>query len=92
MLLFAVTVMEKVRALPKKDLINLGLAILVLIVAVIIIKQAARMNKFILFAIILVTMVVISFTWVYQRNEPRFLTPLIDQIAPFFPSAPTTHW
>lgn len=92
MLVFAVSVMEKLQALPRKNLINFGLAVLVLIVAVIIIKQAARMNKFILFTIILVTLFIISFTWVYQRNEPKFLTPLIDEIAPFFPSRPKTHW
>lgn len=92
MLLFAVGVMEKLQALPRKNLVNLGLAILVLIVAVIIIKQAARMNRFILFTIILVTLFVVAFTWVYQRNEPKFLTPFVDAIAPFFPSRPKSHW
>jgi hypothetical protein len=27
-------------------------------------------------------------TWTYQRNEPKFLSPLIDTLAQFFPSAP----
>ena len=92
MLLFAVSVMQKLHALPRKDLSNLGLAILVILVVVIIIKQAARMNRFIMFTIILVTCFVIVFSWVYQRNEPKFLTPVIDQIAPFFPEAPKSHW
>jgi hypothetical protein len=47
---------------------------------------AARMNKFVLFAIIAVTVLVVGITWVYERNEPKFLTPLIDTIAPFFPA------
>jgi len=88
MVLLAVNVMEKLRHLPRKDLANLGLVVLVLIVAILIIKQAAKMNRFLLFMIILVTTIVVGFTWVYQRNEPKFLTPLVDGIAPFFPHRP----
>lgn len=92
MLVLAVSVMAKLEAIPRKNLMNLGLAALVLIVAVILIKQAARMNRFVLFAMVLVTVMVVCFTWVYQRNEPKFLTPLVNEIAPFFPSKPTAHW
>jgi MFS superfamily sulfate permease-like transporter len=88
MVLLAVNVMEKLRHLPRKDLANLGLVVLVLIVAILIIKQAAKMNRFLLFMIILVTTIVVGFTWVYQRSEPKFLTPLVDGIAPFFPHRP----
>jgi len=85
MLVFCISAIEKVRNLPTKDLANLGLIVLILIVAIFIIKQAAKMNRFVLGMIILVTMMVVCFTWVYQRNEPKMLTPLIDGIAPFFP-------
>jgi len=30
---------------------------------------------------------VVFFSWVYNRNEPKFLTPIVEKIAPFFPSA-----
>ncbi|MFA5057246.1 MAG: hypothetical protein WC485_03970 [Opitutaceae bacterium] len=88
MLILADSVMEKLRHLPRHEVVNLGLIILVLIVAVIVIKRAAKMNKLVLGMIILVTIVVVGFTWVYERNEPKFLTPLINQIAPFFPQQP----
>jgi hypothetical protein len=29
----------------------------------------------------------IFFNWIYHRNEPKFLTPLVNRIAPFFPAA-----
>ena len=45
------------------------------------------MNKFVLFAVIVVVVMVVGFTWVYERNEPKFMTPFIDSIAPFFPTA-----
>jgi len=92
MLFLAVTALARLQNLPRKNLVNLGLGILVIIVAVIVIKEAARMNKFILATIIGLTLLVVCFSWVYQRNEPKFLTPLVDEIAPFFPSAPTSHW
>ena len=94
MLLLAVSVMEKLRHLPRKSLINLGLGVLVLVVAVFLFKQARKMNRFVLFGVILVMVVVFCFNWVYYRNEPKFLTPVVDYIAPFFPSAPKQkdHW
>jgi len=27
------------------------------------------------------------FNWIYHRSEPKFLTPFVDRIAPFFPTA-----
>jgi EamA domain-containing membrane protein RarD len=88
MLFFAVSALSKLHNLPRKNLVNLGLAVLVIIVAVVLIKEAARMNRFVLFMIILVTVMVVGFSWVYERNEPKFLSPVIDQIAPFLPSRP----
>ncbi len=92
MLVLAVSVMARLEAIPRKNLINFGLAILVLIVAIIVIKQAAKMNRVLLLAMVIGTVVVVCCTWVYQRNEPKFLTPLVNEIAPFFPSRPTAHW
>ena len=34
-----------------------------------------------------VTVTVVGFHWIYNRQEPKFLTPLVDKIAPFLPSA-----
>jgi membrane-bound ClpP family serine protease len=88
MLVLAVTVLEKIRHLPRKDLVNVGLFILVLIVAIVLIKASAKMNKWLLFGILFVTTIVVGLMWVYERNEPAFLKPVIDEIAPFFPQKP----
>ena len=94
MLLFAISVIEKIKQIPRKNLINLGLLLLLILVIALIVRQARKMNKFILMAIIFVTGTVFCFNWIYQRNEPKFLTPFVDLIAPFFPSAPSKkdHW
>jgi MFS superfamily sulfate permease-like transporter len=88
MLSFAVSAVEKLHRVPRQNLINLGLGLLVLVVVIALIKVAARMNKFVLFAIIFVLVLVVGFTWIYERNEPKFLTPLIDSLAPYFPQRP----
>jgi MFS superfamily sulfate permease-like transporter len=86
MLYFAVSAIEKIQHLPKKNLINLGLAALLVLVVIVLIKLAARMNKFLLGMIILVTFLVLMLTWVHERNEPKFLTPFINTIAPYVPN------
>ena len=43
--------------------------------------------KIIAAVIVFVVCTVVFFSWVYNRNEPPFMTPLVQRIAPFFPSA-----
>lgn len=86
MLYFAISAIEKIRHLPKKNLVNLGLATLLVLVVIVLFKVAARMNKFVLGIIILVTLMVLMLTWVHERNEPKFLSPIIDAIAPYVPN------
>ena len=56
------------------------------VVGVIVLRKIARMNKVVLAVIVFVVVVIMGFSWVYERNEPAFLTPLVEKIAPFFPS------
>ncbi len=46
-----------------------------------------RMNKIVAGVIVFVVVTVVFFSWVYNRNEPKFMTPIVEKIAPFFPSA-----
>jgi MFS superfamily sulfate permease-like transporter len=86
MLYFALSAVDKIQHLPKKNLVNLGLAALLVVVVVVLIKLAARMNKFVLGIIIMVTLMVLMLTWVHERNEPKILSPIIDAIAPYVPN------
>jgi MFS superfamily sulfate permease-like transporter len=88
MLYLAVSAVEKLHRVPRQNLINLGLALLVLVVVISLVKVAARMNKFVLFAVIVVLVMVVGFTWVYERNEPKFLSPFIESLTPYFPTRP----
>ncbi len=87
MLLFAVSALEKVANVPGKIWLNLGIALLIFMGVVYVAKQAAQVNKIWLAIIVFVVLTLVGFHWIYSRNEPKFLTPLVDKIAPFFPSA-----
>lgn len=86
MLFLAASALEKAAQLPKSFWVNVVMAIAGLIIGVLLFQHAARMNKLLLSLIIFLLITVVGFQWIYERNEPRFLTPAVNQIAPFFPS------
>ena len=87
MLLFAVTAIEKMKTLPPAVWLKIFIAVAALVIGVFVFRKVMRMNKVIAGVIVFVVCTVVFFSWVYNRNEPAFLTPLMNRIAPFFPSA-----
>lgn len=87
MLLLAATALEKMQAVPMKVWGNVALFILIFFVAIVVIRKAAEMNKVLLSVIIFVVVSIVGLNWIYARNEPKFLTPIVEKIAAFFPSA-----
>ncbi len=88
MLLFAATALEKIKDVPPMFWVKVAAALVGFIVAVILIQKVWQMNKLVLALIIFVVGGVLSFSWVYKRNEPAFMTWLIEPIANsgFFPT------
>jgi hypothetical protein len=43
-------------------------------------------NKIYLTIVVGVIVAVIFFNWVYNRTEPKWLTPVVDKLAHFFPT------
>ncbi len=87
MLLLALSALEKMKTLPPDVWLKIGVAVGGFIVAILVFRRVMKMNKIIAGVIVFVVGTVVFFSWVYNRNEPKFLTPLVDRIAPFFPSA-----
>ena len=87
MLLFAVTALEKLKTLPPDVWLKIGVVVGGFIIAILVFRRVMKMNKIIAGVIVFVVMTVVFFSWVYNRNEPKFLTPLVERVAPFFPSA-----
>jgi TctA family transporter len=88
MLLFAATALEKVKAVPPMFWVKVAVVLLAIVVGYFLIQRAARMNKFIIAMIVFVVGGVFFFTWIYERNEPKWMTPIIEPIASsgFFPT------
>ncbi len=87
MLLLAITAFEQLQTLPNDVWLKIIIAIGGFVIAILVFRRVMKMNKIIASIIVFVVSTVVFFSWVYNRNEPKFLTPLVDRIAPFFPSA-----
>ena len=87
MLLLAVTAVEKLKTLPPDVWLKIGIGVAVFVAAIFLFRKVMKMNKIIGGIIAFVVCTVVFFSWVYNRNEPKFLTPIVEKIAPFFPSA-----
>lgn len=87
MILLAVTAVEKMKTLKPEVWLKIGIAVVGFLLAVLLFRRIMRMNKIIAGVVVFVGVSVLFFSWVYNRNEPRFMTPIVEKIAPFFPSA-----
>lgn len=86
MLWLALTTLEKLQQVPQRFWINCLVIIGGGIIALIMVRQAARMNRMVLGTMVFVFVTTVGFLWIYERNEPRLLTPFVDVVAPLFPS------
>jgi hypothetical protein len=87
MILFAVTAVEKLKTLPPDLWLKIGIAVVGFVAVILVSRRILKMNKVIGGVVVFVVLTVVFFSWVYNRNEPKFMTPIIEKIAPFFPSA-----
>lgn len=86
MLLFAVSALEKASRIPPSFWFKVVGGILAFLIVAVLLRKLLQVNKFIIAIVAFVFLGVVGFSWIYNRNEPAFLTPLVDRIAPFFPS------
>lgn len=85
--LLAQSAVEKIKTLPPDVWLKIGIVILAIIISVLLFRQVMKMNKILGSIIVFVVGSIVFFSWVYNRNEPKFLTPFVEKIAPFFPTA-----
>lgn len=85
--LLAVTALDKIQTLPPAIWMKIAIAIGAFVLTIFLFRRVMKMNKIIAAVIVFVVFTVVFFSWVYNRNEPPFMTPIVQRIAPFFPSA-----
>ncbi|HEY1792040.1 MAG TPA: hypothetical protein VGG34_03920 [Opitutaceae bacterium] len=83
----AQTTLDKLKAIPPAFWGKVGLAIAAVIIVFILIQRVLKINKFVLAGATFIGGGLLFFNWVYYRTEPKILTPVIEKIAPFFPTA-----
>jgi MFS superfamily sulfate permease-like transporter len=87
MLLLAASALEKMRDVPTMFWVKAIAVIGGFVLTIVLLRWIfTRVPKMIMIAVVLVTVGVVGFSWIYNRNEPAFLTPFIEPIAQFFPT------
>ncbi|MES2691871.1 MAG: hypothetical protein V4773_00270 [Verrucomicrobiota bacterium] len=89
------TAMERLRAIPTEFWVKIGIGVVGLILVVLVLRKVAKVNKVVLAVGSALALSILGFTWVYERNEPSWATPVVSWLAEFFPSKgrvrPTIH-
>lgn len=77
---------DRLRDIPTDFWIKVGIGVVGLIVLVIVLRKLAGMNKVVLGVIVAVGLSLVGFTWIYERNEPAWATPVVQWLAQFLPT------
>jgi amino acid transporter len=86
MLFLAVNTIDKLKTVPAKDWWIFAGCVVGFFVGVFVLKRLLRVNKIFLILGVFVVSMFVSVSWIYNRNEPAFLTPFVDQLAQFLPT------
>ena len=87
MMLLAVSALDKLQNVPPTTWMKVGIGLAAVVLVVLVFQHVLKMNKIIMGVIVFVVGTIVFFSWVYNRNEPKWATPIVEKIAPFFPSA-----
>lgn len=85
------TAAERFSQIPTEFWLRMGIAVAVLVAAVIVLRKIAKMNKLLLGGIVLMVVTFVGFNWIYERNEPAWATPAVGWLAGFLPSKGHLH-
>lgn len=72
--------------LPPDFAMKTAVFVGIVVVLVIAVKIYQGANKIFLSIFLAAVFGIVFFSWVYNRNEPAFLTPVIEPLSNFFPS------
>ena len=71
--------------IPDSDWLRFGILLLVLLTLLQAVRMISRINRYVLLSFLFIGMLGLFGSWVHNRNEPSFLTPVVDAVAPWFP-------
>lgn len=80
------TVWEKLQAVPTDTWVSLAVAVAVFFVLSRVWKTLKELNDIIPWIVLVTLGGAIVMYWTYERNEPKVLSPIFDQLAKVLPS------
>jgi apolipoprotein N-acyltransferase len=86
MTILAAATVDRVKDIPGEFWMKLAIGVGALVLAVVLLRKLAKMNKVLLGVIVFLVLTFVGFNWIYERNEPTWATPVVQWLAEFFPS------
>lgn len=80
------TTLDKIRQVPSQAWINAGICVLAVVVVLRLWRGLKKFNDYAPWFAAALAGSFIMFYWVYERTEPKFLTPVVDRLVYFLPS------
>jgi apolipoprotein N-acyltransferase len=80
------TITKMAGSLPDSDWVRFGTLLLVLLAALQTVRLVSRVNRSLLLFLFVIGTIGLLSSWVRHRNEPIFLTPVVEAVAPYFPA------
>ncbi len=80
------TVWEKLQAVPKETWFSLFITLIVIFVIVRLWKSLKEINDIVPWIALFTVGGAIVLYWTYERKEPKFLSPVFDELAKVLPS------
>lgn len=77
--------LQKLQKVPPEFWWKMGIGVLALIIIVIVLRKLANVNKMVLGVVVFIAVSIVGFSWIYDRNEPAWATPVVEKLAQFFP-------
>lgn len=77
---------DRLRAIPHEFWVRMGLAVLIVIATIIVLRKLAQVNKALLTIGVGLGLSIVGFNWIYERNEPTWARPAVGWVAGFFPT------
>jgi amino acid transporter len=72
--------------LPANNVLIFVFLLVGIFAAIFAVRYILRLNRYLLFFAVAITLAGFLGSWTYNRNEPAFLTPVVDFIAPILPN------
>ena len=84
-MLYVERLFESLQPLYNQPWLPYALGVIGVIFAYSVFKTLSKLPKLVMYPIFGATCVIICMSWVYHRNEPEMLKPIVDAIAPWLP-------